>query len=179
MPGNIVLIGFSGTGKTTVSRALAGRLGWDVVDVDQVIVDRLGRSIATVFRDEGELAFRAAESDAIVEACAGSRRVVSVGGGATVDLDNRAIIRDGNLVVRLDATPETILDRLRTSPNAEERPMLAGADPLTRIRALLASRSDAYSIANHIVDTQDKSIEAIVNEIVAVAWPKAGGTGAR
>jgi shikimate kinase len=167
VPGNIVLIGFSGTGKTTVSRALAARLGWLVVDVDQLIVERFGRSIASVFRDEGEVAFRSVERDAIADACAGSRRVVSVGGGATVELSSRALVRDGNLVVRLDASPETIFDRLRNSPNAEERPMLAGPDPLSRIKALLSDRSDAYAIANLVIPTEGKSIESIVDEIVA------------
>ena len=155
-----------------MSRALAARLGWDVVDVDQSIVDRFGRSIASVFREEGEMAFRAVEREAIGTACAGSRRVVSVGGGATVDPKNRALVRDGNLVVRLDAGPETILGRLQKAPDTEERPMLAGPDPLTRIKSLLASRADAYAIANVAISTEDKSIDAIVDEIIAVARPR-------
>jgi shikimate kinase len=171
VPGNIVLIGFSGTGKSTVGRALAARLGWDVVDVDQSIVDRFGRSIASVFRHAGEVAFRAAESEAIAAACAGTQRVVSVGGGATVDPKNRAIVRDGNLVVRLEAGPETILERLQRDPTFEERPMLAGSDPLTRVKSLLASRADAYAIANVAISTDNRTIDAIVDEIVAVAGP--------
>jgi shikimate kinase len=179
VPDNIVLIGFSGTGKTTVSRALAARFGWDVVDVDQSIVDRFGRSIASLFRDDGEVAFRAYESEAIVAACGGSRRVVSVGGGAPVDPVNRAVILDGNLVVRLDAGPETILERLQNGPNAEERPMLDGPDPLVRIKALLASRVDAYSIAHVVVSTEGKAIDDVVNEIVAVARPTPARPAAR
>src|SRR5205823_5915065 len=93
VPDNIVLIGFSGTGKTTVGRALSARLAWEFKDTDQAIVDRFGRSIASVFRDDGEIIFRAAERDAIVEACDGTGRVISVGGGAPVDPSNRELLR--------------------------------------------------------------------------------------
>ena len=166
VPGNTILIGFSGTGKSTVGRALADRLGWDLRDTDDMIVARFGRSIAAVFRDEGEAAFRAAEKDAVRAACGGSRRVISVGGGAVVDQANRSVLAAGNVVVRLDANPETILSRLRRGVNAEERPMIAGADPLARIKALLANRAEAYAAADIVVSTDDRSIPAIVNDIV-------------
>ncbi len=175
MPGNAVLIGFSGTGKSTVGRALATRLGWDLVDTDQFIVDRFGRSIASLFRDDGEVAFRAAERQAVTAACDGSRRVISVGGGAVVDPTNRALLCEGNLVVRLDASPETILRRLRDGSNAEERPMIASADPLARITALLASRAEAYAISDLVFQTEGRTIEAIVDEIVVAVQKKLPG----
>lgn len=177
MSDNIVLIGFSGTGKTTVGRALSARLAWEFKDTDQAIVDRFGRSIASVFRDDGELVFRAAERDAVADACDGTERVISVGGGAPVDPVNRELLRAGNLVIRLDASPETILHRLRHGPNAEERPMVAGDDPLPRIRALLASRTEAYSLAQLIVPTEGRSVDAIVDDICRAVQPRASKDG--
>jgi shikimate kinase len=144
---------------------LATRVGWLLIDTDQQIVERFGKSIAAVFATEGEAVFRAAERELVQAACTETARVISVGGGALVDPTSRERIRDGNLVVQLVATPETILSRLRSSPNAEERPMLQGDDPLGRIRGLLAARHEAYGIANLVVDTEERQIEAVADEI--------------
>ena len=153
MPDNVVLLGFSATGKSSIGRLLAAKQGWPFIDTDELIVQQVGKSIAAIFRDDGEVAFRAAESEAVAAACAGSRRIVSLGGGAPIDPASRERIRDGNWVVRLEASPETILHRLRTNPGAEERPMLIGSDPLGRIRTLLAARAEAFAIADFAVDT--------------------------
>jgi shikimate kinase len=166
VPGNIVLIGFSGTGKSSVGHHLAGRLDWPFVDTDQIIVDRFAMPIAELFLRRGEAVFRAAERDVVAEACAGRNQVISVGGGAPVDPANQVCMRDGNYVVCLSASPETILRRLRTSPNAEERPMLAGGDPLSRVRTLLLARADAYAIANVVVDTENQTVDVIGLEIL-------------
>jgi shikimate kinase len=176
VPGNIVLIGFSGTGKTTVGRYLARQLGWPFVDTDQLVVDRFGLPIARLFVDRGEAFFRAAERDAVAAACAGRGQVISVGGGAPVDPTNQACMRDGNQVVCLSASPETILWRLHASPNAEERPMLAGADPRSRVRTLLPARADAYAIANLVVDTENKDAETVGLEILERLGDIATGT---
>jgi shikimate kinase len=166
VPGNVVLVGFSGTGKTTIGQLLAHRLGWDFVDTDQRIVARFGKSIAAIFRDEGEAVFRAAEREEVAQACAGTRAVISLGGGAIVDPSSRALVCAGNHLIRLEAAPETILQRLRSSPGAEERPMVAGADPLARIRALLAARADSYAVAELAMDTEAREPEQIVEEII-------------
>jgi shikimate kinase len=166
VPDNLILIGFSGTGKSTVAKQLATLLGWSCVDTDQHLVARFGKSIAAVFREEGEPAFRAAECDAVTRACAGTRQVVSVGGGAPVDPIGRRAMLDRNIIVRLDATPETILRRLREGPNAEERPMVAGIDPLARIRSLLQARTEAYAIADLVVDTENREPDDVVNQIL-------------
>jgi shikimate kinase len=167
VPANLVLIGFSGTGKSTVAGELAARLGWLAVDTDADLVARFGMSIGNVFREVGEPAFRAAEREAVVERCEGTKQVISVGGGAPVDPVGRAAILDGNVVVRLDATPETILRRLREGPNAEERPMVAGVDPLGRIQSLLAARSAAYAIADYLVDTENRTPAAVALDVLA------------
>lgn len=166
VPANLVFIGFSGTGKSAVSRLVAERLGWPLVDTDRLIVEQFGKSIAAVFQDEGEAVFRAAEREIVARACEGRRRVISVGGGAPVDLDNRSSMRDGNIVVQLAASPETIYHRLRTSPGAEERPMLAGSDPLLHIRRLLTERNDAYGIADVVVDTEGKTPEEVTDAVL-------------
>lgn len=168
VPANLILIGFSGTGKSAVSRLVAERIGWPLVDTDRLIVEQFGKSVAAVFQDEGEAVFRAAERNIVVRVCEGRRQVISVGGGAPVDLENRSSMKDGNLVVQLAASPETIYQRLRTSPGAEDRPMLAGSDPLERIRRLLVERNEAYGIADVVVDTEGKTPFEVTDAVLDV-----------
>lgn len=166
MPNNVILIGFSGTGKSSVGRIVAKRLGWAFVDTDELLVARFGVPIATVFRDQGEAAFRIAEREAVATACAGERQVISLGGGATIDPASRERIRAGNLVIRLAASPAALLRRLQSDPGAEERPLLAGRDPLARIQAMLAARADAYAIAEVTIDTENHPPEAVATEVL-------------
>jgi shikimate kinase len=162
---NVVLIGFSGTGKSAVGGALAARLGWPLVDTDARLVERFGCSIGDYFRARGEPAFRAAEAEEVARACAGERQVISVGGGAPVQ--NWATIADGNTVVRLEASLETIWRRLNDMPGAEERPMLSGDDPRGRMARLLAEREPVYARAQLTVATDDISVDDAVERIVA------------
>ena len=168
MPGNVVLVGFMATGKSRVGRALAARLGRRFVDTDELLVARFGMSIGDYFRQAGEAAFRDAESDVLQASCGGRQQVVSLGGGAIVRPENLAAAKRGNLLVRLAASPETIYARLMAEPGAAERPMLAGADPKTRIAQLLAEREPIYSQARATVLTDGKSVDDIVEEIVAL-----------
>jgi shikimate kinase len=167
VPGNVVLIGFSGTGKSTVGAELAHRLGRPFVDTDQLIVAQFGTTIAEVFRIRGEAVFRDAERAAVASACARHGHVISIGGGAPVDPRNRDVIQRGNRIVRLDAKPQVILSRLQRGPGAEERPMLAGDDPLGRICSLLVARQDAYAIAEHWIDTGERPVPDVVDDIAA------------
>jgi shikimate kinase len=166
VPGNLVFIGFSGTGKSTVSRLVAERLDWPWVDTDQQIVRDAGKSIAQIFQEEGEAAFRRAEAEAVAAACRGHRQVISVGGGAPVHPALRQAIQKDNLVVRLDAAPTEILRRLTAGADAEERPMLADADRLVRITRLLAARADAYAIADLAIDTMSRSPEDVAEAVL-------------
>lgn len=166
MPNNVVLIGFSGTGKSAVGRALAERLGWPLVDTDARLVERFGCAIGDYFRIHGEAPFRAAEAEEVVNACGGERQVISVGGGAPVPPDNWAAIASGNLVVRLNASLDTIWRRLNEMPGAEERPMLTGDDPRGRMERLLAEREAVYGRAELTVDTDVLSVAAVVDRIV-------------
>lgn len=175
---NLVLLGFSGSGKSSVGRIVAGRLEWTFVDTDALIVERFGMPIARLFREQGEDVFRAAEREAVAAACADRHRVISPGGGAPVDPTNRLLLRTGNLVVRLEASPEELLRRLRTRGATEERPLLAASDPLERIRDLLAARAVAYDIANVVVNTEGCTPEEVADAVLrAAGWESAASAG--
>src|SRR5690348_4334517 len=98
---NLVLVGFSCSGKTTIGRMAARRLRLDFVDTDRLIEDTTGRTIPTIFKEDGEEAFRAAEREAVAQVCGGAHQLISTGGGAFLDDRNVAMLRDGNLVVHL------------------------------------------------------------------------------
>ncbi len=153
-PRNVVLIGFSFTGKTTVARLLARRLRWRAVDTDREIRERTGQTPQQVFASRGEAVFRAIEREVIADVCRGRRQVISTGGGASIDPSNRAALFDGNVVVLLDASPEVILDRLVRSASGESRPMLDSSDPLGRIRMLKVERDPIYRQAHLVVETE-------------------------
>src|SRR5947207_704151 len=121
---NLALIGFMGTGKTTVGRLCAAQLGYDFYDSDTVIEARAGCSIARFFAEHGEAAFRQREREVIAELAAMPGRVIAAGGGAALDPDNMGCLRATGLVVLLTASPEAILSRVG---NAQTRPLLAGA----------------------------------------------------
>ena len=162
----IFLVGFSGTGKSTVSRLLAVKLGFEAVDTDSEIVRHFGRAIDTVFTECGEPAFRAVERHLVLRATLADRAVISVGGGATVDPVARAAMLGSGAVVLLDASPHVILDRL-TRNHTEARPMLRSTDPLAKIAELKARRLQAYACAHFTVDTDALSPEEVADRIQA------------
>jgi len=176
-PPRIVLTGFSGAGKTKVARLVAARLGWQAVDTDDLIVQRAGKPIPDIFAQDGEVAFRRLEREVLAEVCRQPRMVIGVGGGANVSGENRRILADGGFVVCLEARPETILQRLRPqlkrAPNA--RPMLAGPDPLARIRELKTRRAPFYALADHTVHTDGLSPEQVADEVLR-AWRRLSAT---
>src|SRR5437879_3867198 len=105
MPNNIILIGFRGTGKTTVGQLIAARLGWSFADVDARIETGAGKSIAEIFATEGETSFRDREAAALTELCARSACVVATGGGAVLREANRAVLKANGFVAWLTASP--------------------------------------------------------------------------
>jgi shikimate kinase len=159
---NVVLTGFMGTGKTTVGRLLAARLGYEFVDTDQVIVERHGE-IADIFRTRGEDAFRLIERELAAELAARERLVISTGGRMMLDADNVAVLSGSGRVFCLVATPDEIFDRISNDASAIERPLLSVPDPRQRIVELLAERSAAYrrfvQVSTDGVDPDDVAAE--------------------
>ncbi|HEX2281335.1 MAG TPA: shikimate kinase, partial [Thermomicrobiales bacterium] len=179
----IVLIGFSGTGKTTVARALAERLGWSTADSDAEIERQWGATIPAIFRNEGEAAFRSSERAILGQLLARNRVVIATGGGAPVDPQvwNQTMLgSEGTLVIALDASPETILDRLQRQAadegEAVERPLLAGSDRLERIRDLKAARQSIYDWAHLTISSEGISADAVAAEIAALSQLREGDT---
>jgi shikimate kinase len=148
-PKNIVLIGFMGSGKSTVGRELHLRLGYPLVDMDQVIEQRAGKPITSIFSEDGEEKFREMETELLGELADSSatRRIISTGGGVIGRQRNRELLRQLGYVVWLHAPTAVILDR--TSKN-RERPLLHTEDPAARIEALLTVRKPLYADAAHL-----------------------------
>ena len=163
---NIVLIGFMGSGKTSVGLKLSYRLRIPVEDTDKLIENRQGVTISEIFATEGEEAFRRMETELLQEL--GQRpygRILSVGGGTPVREENRKLLKQCGTVVYLRAKAETIYERLQGDTT---RPLLQCENPLGRIRELLAAREDAYEeCADVAVDVDDISIEQIMEQIVS------------
>jgi shikimate kinase len=172
---NLILVGFSCSGKTTLGRNVARRLRMSFVDSDRFIEDMTGRTIPDIFREDGEAAFRAIEREAIARIMAERDQVVSTGGGAFVDPVNREKLRIGNLVIHLQVRPETVVDRLRNSRSGRPRPLLDSPDPLERVMQLMADRKEAYSFAHVTIGVDDRSRYEIVGELRRrwLAWQRA------
>ena len=168
---NIVITGFSGTGKSLVAREVAGQLGWDFVDTDAEIVTLAKKPIAEIFSSNGEEKFRELERGVIERASRQSHRVIATGGGAIVDPQNRAQLARNGFIVCLDAKPETIYQRLfqEGSHGSEIRPLLEGNNPLERIRQLKAQRQPYYDNVDLVINTDDLSIDDVADEVVK-AW---------
>ncbi|MBX3083050.1 MAG: shikimate kinase [Anaerolineae bacterium] len=145
---NIILCGFMGTGKSTIGRIVASRLGWQFVDTDQVIETRQGRTIREIFEGTGEDAFRQLETDLCKELATWTNHVVATGGGIVLRPENRDLLRQAGMVICLEASAEEIFRRLQHATN---RPLLSSPDPQQRIRELLEARAEAYgSLPYHL-----------------------------
>ncbi|MFA4835588.1 MAG: 3-dehydroquinate synthase, partial [Dehalococcoidia bacterium] len=167
---NIFLIGFSFTGKTQVSRMVARRLGWDLVDTDDEIVKLAGKPIPRIFAEDGEERFRQLERQALANVCRRSETVVATGGGIIVAAENRQKMRDSGAVICLEAKPGTIHRRLLidSAKSSEKvvRPLLAVPDPLGRITEIKSSRQIHYGEANWTVHTDYLTLEEVASEVI-------------
>lgn len=178
----IILIGFSGTGKSAVGHRVAAILGWDFIDIDALVVQSAGKPIDRIFREDGESSFREIEKRAIKSASVKPNVVISTGGGAVIDDSTRTAILGSGFVVCLEAQPTTIVERLAiempgNDSSREVRPLLTDSDssPKDRIETLKRNRQSAYSEAHWVISTDFLSIEQTAQEVLR-AWRRLGSS---
>ncbi|MGH9115146.1 MAG: shikimate kinase [Acidimicrobiales bacterium] len=163
----VVLIGMMGAGKSTTGHLLADRLGWPYLDSDEEVERRAGRTVAELWKAGGETAFRAEESRVLAEvATSDGPAVISAGGGAVLDPDNRACLRGAGLVVWLRAEVATLAGRVGAG---QSRPLLDGG-PAAALRRILAERAPIYAeVADLVLDVDllspAQAAERIVEEL--------------
>ena len=149
---NIMLIGFMGVGKTTVSKELSKKLGMPEVDMDSYI-----------FEQYGEEYFRKVETNCLAEVQKSKGKIVSCGGGAVLKDENVKLMKDGGIILLLTATPETVYNRVKDN---NDRPILNGNMNVEYISSLMDKRKNRYlEVADLIISTDDKSVVEIVKEI--------------
>jgi shikimate kinase len=160
---NLALIGFMGTGKSTVGRIVAHLLNFVFLDTDHVIEARAGKSVSEIFQQDGEPAFREWERRIVEELTHRQKTVIATGGGLPTKESNLASLKTHALVVCLWASPETIFARVR---NATHRPLLNEPDPLDKIRHLLAAREPYYRQADVLVSTELRTLREVALQVV-------------
>ena len=167
---NIVLIGFRGTGKSTVGRLLAKRLERDFIDSDKQIECSTEKTIKSIFEEDGEEGFRKIEADTIAELSKADNKVISTGGGAVLKEDNVRNLKDNGFLVLLEASPEIIHSRIaQDKKTTQQRPSLTDKKPLDEIKHLIEQREHAYkSAADFTINTSHVSCEDVVNEIITI-----------
>jgi shikimate kinase len=168
---NIVLIGFMGSGKTTVGRITAQRMNMPFVDLDKLIEQRAGKTISTIFAEQGEAAFRQLETEVLNDVLAGEGQLISTGGGAVLAPHNREAMLQRGVVVLLKSEIEVLLQRLQ---NDKTRPLLQG-DARANVARILEERKDAYGFAELEVDTGRLTVEEAVKTIATFYEQQQGG----
>jgi shikimate kinase len=162
--GNLYLVGMMGAGKTTIGRLVARRLKLRFVDCDHEIERRCGVKVPLIFEIEGEPGFRAREAQVLAELTMLEGIVLATGGGAVLAEENRRRLATRGTVVYLCARPEDLYERVRQDRN---RPLLATADPLERLRELYAERDPLYrALADLVIDTGRQSVQALARGLV-------------
>jgi shikimate kinase len=162
---HIFLVGFMGAGKTTVARLLAARLDRPCVDVDEIIEAAAGRSVREIFEDEGELAFRGLESEALLSLETAQPSVVACGGGIVVRDENRSVLKRLGCVVYLRVSAGETLARVGADGT---RPLLSGPGGVLAATSLLEARESLYAaVADISVDTVGLSAEQVADQVAS------------
>jgi len=172
---NLYLVGFMGTGKSTVGRVVAPRIGFRCLDSDHEIERVQGRTVAEIFAQEGEAGFRAMEREFIEGGHPATRTVVSCGGGLVAQPGMLGELLGRGVVVCLHASLETILERTQTRRN---RPLLETEDPFARIRELYAAREAVYRRSGSLVLTDGRPLPDVVAHVIRV-WRREAAEFAR
>ena len=160
---NIALIGFMGTGKSSVGQIVAAQLHFSFLDTDELIESRAGRSVTEIFSQAGETMFRDLEKQLLSELSRAKKTVISTGGGLAANAANLASLKEHALVVCLWASPELIWQRVRGQVH---RPLLQGPDPEGRIRQLLSAREPFYKQADVLVNTEQRSVKEVAQHVL-------------
>ncbi len=160
---NLALIGFMGTGKTSVGRLVAEHLGYEFLDTDELIQTATGRSITDIFAQDGEPAFRALEQRVVQELAGRRHTLISTGGGLPLHAPNLTSLKQHALVVCLWASPEKIWERVC---HQSHRPLLHAPDPRAKIHELLALREPFYKQADVLVNTDLRTMREVTHQVV-------------
>lgn len=168
---HVILVGLSGSGKSTVGQRVAAELGAPLVDVDAVIVRQTQMPIARVIGERGEAAFRELERQTVRTALADPPAVVVPGGGWAAQPGQIEVARTTALIIYLKTMAITAVKRLGAD---DSRPLLSGDDLLERLREQLQAREPFYSRADHAVVTDGRTVEATAADVVAIARAEAG-----
>lgn len=161
---NVALIGFMGSGKTSVGRAVADLLGFRFVDTDELIEARTHKRITEIFEKEGEPAFRKLEGEVVTELADSRGLVISTGGGLPTNPVNLDNLKSHAMVVCLWASPEKLFERVRSQSH---RPLLNVPDPLARIRELLRERTPCYKRADVLVTTEGRPVREVAQLVAS------------
>ena len=168
----LVLVGMPGAGKSSVGRRLAKRLGLPFFDADDEIEKAAGMTIPEIFSSRGEAEFRMGERRVLARLLQGGPCVVATGGGAFMNEETRAGVKQNGLSVWLRADLPTLLRRVK---KRNDRPLLAGGDAAERLAALLEAREHVYALADVTVESREVAHEAVVAEVIAAAARHLGG----
>ena len=160
---NLALIGFMGTGKSSVGRLAAAQLHYDFVDTDELIEKRLGKTITQIFAQDGEAVFRDVERQLVAEMVAWRRKVIATGGGLPANEVNLASLRRHALIVFLWASPEKIFERVH---HQSHRPLLNEPEPMEKIRRLLAEREPYYRQADVLLNTDLRPLREVAGQVI-------------
>ena len=166
---NIYLVGFMGTGKTSVGRQLAKEKGWSFVDLDELIELKEQRRIVDIFAKDGEPYFRKVEKKILKQVATQKKFVVACGGGVVLDKDNIKLMKKSGMVICLCATCVEILKRISGSTH---RPILNVKKPRERIELLLKMRAPYYMQADKTIDTSGLSVKQVVGKISRILLKK-------
>jgi shikimate kinase len=160
---NLAIIGFMGTGKTSVAHAAASLLHFQMVDTDFLIEKQSGRRISEIFASDGEPRFRQYEREIVAQLAHATQTVISTGGGLAADPENLASLKSHALVVCLWASPNSIWERVK---HQTHRPLLNTPDPVQAIRQLLTQRAPFYRQADVLINTETRSIKEVSFQVV-------------
>lgn len=166
--GNVMLVGFMGAGKSTVSGYLSEMLAMNRVEMDEIIAKKEGMSIPEIFEKNGEAYFRNCETNLLIQLQKQNQQVVSCGGGVVMRPENVEHMKKSGIIVLLTASPETIYDRVKDS---DERPLLRGHMNIPYIKELMEARRPKYeAAADVVINTDGKDARTICEELIAAQW---------